>query len=209
MVALAWQTNVIYTSADSGATWVSNAIPNNWWGSVASSADGTKLVAAAQTPSGVIYTSTNSGGTWMSNNVPDENWLSVASSADGSFLAAVAPTVVCTSANFGQTWTTNNVPAYYWSSVAASSDGSRLVAVAATGQIYTAAPPSLSLTLSNATLTLLWPASASGFQLQQNPNLTSGGWTGVTNSILVTNNQSRVTISITNTQNFYRLQSPP
>ena len=34
------------------------------WGSIASSADGTKLVAAVGGPGGHIYTSTNSGVTW-------------------------------------------------------------------------------------------------------------------------------------------------
>ena len=47
----------IYTSTNSGATWTETAAPTNSWLSVASSADGTKLVAA----SGRIYTWTNSG----------------------------------------------------------------------------------------------------------------------------------------------------
>jgi hypothetical protein len=84
----------IYTSADSGATWTTNltltlAITdyfNTYFPSVASSADGTKLVATV--PYGTIYTSTNSGATWMSNNVPNTNWSCVASSVDGNKLVA-------------------------------------------------------------------------------------------------------------------------
>jgi hypothetical protein len=47
----------IYTSTDSGATWVSNTVSKAKWTSVASSADGSKLVAAASGDSaGRIYT---------------------------------------------------------------------------------------------------------------------------------------------------------
>ncbi len=59
---------------------------NRSWHSVASSADGSKLVAVVD--GGQIYTSTDSGVSWTpreSNRV----WFSVASSADGSKLVAV------------------------------------------------------------------------------------------------------------------------
>jgi photosystem II stability/assembly factor-like uncharacterized protein len=54
---------------------------------VASSADGTKLVAVALT--GYIYTSADSGATWTQTGA-QELWNSVASSADGTKLVAVA-----------------------------------------------------------------------------------------------------------------------
>jgi photosystem II stability/assembly factor-like uncharacterized protein len=57
----------IYTSADSGATWTQTAAPQQSWISVASSSDGTKLVATGNTPPsavGYIYTSSDSGATW-------------------------------------------------------------------------------------------------------------------------------------------------
>ena len=44
----------IYTSTDAGSTWASNNVPNLSWCSVASSADGCKLVAVAN--GGGIYT---------------------------------------------------------------------------------------------------------------------------------------------------------
>jgi DNA-binding beta-propeller fold protein YncE len=127
----------IYTSSDTGATWVSNNAPVVNWQSVASSADGTRLVAAA-TLNQVIYTSTNSGAVWtQATNAPKVSWFSVALSADGSKLAAVAigSTKIYTSTNFGATWIINNVPVgplgiqNDWSSIASSADGSRLVAV--------------------------------------------------------------------------------
>ena len=58
------------------------------WYSVASSADGTKLVAVVY--SGYIYTSTDSGVTWtQQTSAGSQIWFSVASSADGTKLAAV------------------------------------------------------------------------------------------------------------------------
>src|ERR1035438_9648461 len=43
----------IYTSTNSGATWVSNSAPVRTWWAIASSADGTKLAAAIDTLSSV------------------------------------------------------------------------------------------------------------------------------------------------------------
>ncbi len=80
----------IYTSTDSGSTWVSNNVPGGSWVSVACSADGNKLVAAAQQAAPNIFTSTNSGGTWASDGVPDDTLNSVAGSADGNKSVAVA-----------------------------------------------------------------------------------------------------------------------
>jgi hypothetical protein len=53
------------------------------WASVASSADGSKLVAAVN--DGQLYISTDSGVTWTVHS-PPRGWVSVASSADGSKL---------------------------------------------------------------------------------------------------------------------------
>jgi photosystem II stability/assembly factor-like uncharacterized protein len=81
----------IYTSTDSGVTWVPQTnSPNLLWWSVASSADGTKLAAVSgrAASSGQIYTSADSGMSWTSNNAPNLAWVSVASSADGNTLVA-------------------------------------------------------------------------------------------------------------------------
>ena len=58
------------------------------WYSVASSADGTKLVAAVY--QGNLWTSTDSGGTWTEDTSvgSTKTWNSVASSADGTKLVA-------------------------------------------------------------------------------------------------------------------------
>jgi photosystem II stability/assembly factor-like uncharacterized protein len=140
----------IYLSADAGATWTTPEAPadfwlTNFWSSVASSADGTKLVAAAEATKGTdtflpgpIYTSTNSGVSWMLSGAPSNVWYSVASSADGSKLVAAAyagPSqvggtgLIYTSADAGTTWTNASPPTNYWISVASSADGSHLTAV--------------------------------------------------------------------------------
>jgi hypothetical protein len=139
----------IYISTNSGVTWAQTTAPTNNWTSVASSADGTKLVATAMTSQGgFIYASTDSGFTWTLTGAPtNNNWAAVASSADGSKLvaaswAAFVPDLtfgcVYTSTNFGMTWTSNNVPNAQWQSVASSADGTKLVvaAVGPSGLIY-------------------------------------------------------------------------
>ena len=77
----------IYTSGDSGATWTQRDVKQAWWSSVASSADGSKLVAAVM--GGRIYVSGDSGVSWTPAG-STQGWSSVASSADGTKLVAVA-----------------------------------------------------------------------------------------------------------------------
>ena len=122
------------------ASWTAqtNGGPANWF-SVASSADGTKLVGV--TWPGFIYTSVNSGVTWAGPFGVSASWSSVASSADGTKLVATYHGgSIYTSANSGGTWTAQpgTGPAA-WSCVASSSDGTKLVAAINTGIIYTSA----------------------------------------------------------------------
>jgi hypothetical protein len=142
IAAAAYGGSGIYTSTNSGTTWGSNNIPNYAWFSVASSADGAKLVAVAGGGQvlGPIYTSTDSGSIWNSNNVPLSHWISVASSADGNKLIALSQFSYYTSTNAGNTWTSNGIPSVTWTSVASSADGNKLVAavdVAGTHHIFT------------------------------------------------------------------------
>ncbi len=98
------------------------------WQSIASSADGTKLVAVAY--GGKIYTSTDSGANWTARD-SSRNWNSVASSADGTKLVAVENNgYINTSTDSGQTWTArmSDTPRM-WNSVASSADGAKLVAL--------------------------------------------------------------------------------
>lgn len=87
---------------DPGATWTARDSSRSWH-SVASSADGIKLVAAPT--GGQIYTSTDSGLTWTPRD-PSRTWFSIASSADGTKLvAAVLSGQIYTSTDSGLTWT--------------------------------------------------------------------------------------------------------
>ncbi|HXB59264.1 MAG TPA: sialidase family protein [Candidatus Acidoferrales bacterium] len=152
LVAVGFAGNLgsIYFSTNSGATWALPAGPTNFWlgniwSSVASSADGTRLVAAAESSDvnstflpGPIYTSTNSGATWTLSGAPSNVWYSVACSADGTRLVAAAyagPSQVggtgfiYTSADAGVTWTNVSPSTNYWLSVASSASGSNLIAV--------------------------------------------------------------------------------
>ena len=92
----------IYTSSDSGATWTQTEPAGYFaddpdtqehWQSVASSADGGKLVAVSDEWSNVfysnIYASSDSGATWTKTGAPAGYWSSVASSSDGTKLVAV------------------------------------------------------------------------------------------------------------------------
>jgi hypothetical protein len=76
----------LYSSRDSGVTWVTNCAPATNWTSLACSADGIRLVAASF--GDAFYTSTNAGTTWTASTVPAGEWCSVASSADGNKLIA-------------------------------------------------------------------------------------------------------------------------
>jgi len=109
----------------------------NYWTKVASSADGTKLIAISD----CIYTSIDSGITWTPRNVKKNitgMWNSVASSADGSKLVAVEyGGHIYTSIDSGETWSQQPGGKQLWKSVASSADGTKLVAVEYNGNIYT------------------------------------------------------------------------
>jgi hypothetical protein len=134
----------IYTSTDSGVTWVARNAGVKQWGSVASSADGTKLVAVVSTGQGgpgnfaPIYVSTDSGVTWTPRENA-RNWSAVASSSDGTKLVAVGINErIYTSTNSGVSWTPHE-NSRNWRAVASSADGTKLVAATGgfgNGRIY-------------------------------------------------------------------------
>jgi hypothetical protein len=105
-----------------------------WWTSIASSSDGSKLVASAVVDGAgdYVYTSTDAGASWVTRTSAGlRGWSGVASSADGTKLVATTlGDYIFTSTDSGASWTqqTNSGQAD-WYSVASSSDGSKLVAV--------------------------------------------------------------------------------
>jgi photosystem II stability/assembly factor-like uncharacterized protein len=167
-----FQLGSIFTSTNSGDSWTMTSAPSNHWMSVASSADGSQLVAAVE--SGSIYTSTNSGVTWISNNATNLNWYSVASSADGTKLIACGYAygsnndyfgIVYTSTNSGNTWRRNNLPVNVdeYRAVASSAHGLKLVAVPHLGKICT--------------------STNAGETWQQGDNTSSNRWYSVASSV--------------------------
>ena len=119
--------------APTGLGWIT-AGPTPDWQAIASSADGSKLIAAPAP--GQIHTSSDAGATWTARE-SSRNWSAVASSADGSKLVAAAlGGYLYTSADGGVSWT-QRAGVLAWTGLASSADGSRLVAVAQGAQIYT------------------------------------------------------------------------
>ena len=134
-------TALLTASFVSAQAWTQTSAPvtNFFWTSVASSADGSQIVAAANISdypyNGPIYNSADSGVTWISNAFSPKPWQAIASSADGITWIATANLVVYTSTNSGVTWKTSLL-AINCSGVASSADGSKL-AVAAKNSIFT------------------------------------------------------------------------
>ena len=218
----------IYRSTDSGATWTPTTLPIPTWLGVssqpviASSADGTKLVATFNTDQNFnacpIFISTNLGTTWSATSTLSNHWTCVASSADGTkFVAAAVNSQnigpIYTSTNSGATWTSNTVPNQYWTCVAFSADGNKLVAVSGRyilGQIFTTSftpNPSINITRSSSNLGLSWLVPSTNFVLQQSADLAS--WSNVTNLPLLnlTNLQNQVALPPSGSSGFYRLKT--
>lgn len=129
---------LVVASPSQAQDWTSASVPNGFWASVASSADGAKLVAASPNL-GLIETSTDSGTTWSPCGAPSNAWYSVACSADGTKLAAVTfHGSIYTSPDSGGSWTdVLDVPInpvsfpdwYFLPSIACSADGTKLAAM--------------------------------------------------------------------------------
>lgn len=92
----------IFTSADSGATWIQRGSAHNFTSAVASSADGSTLIAVSAGDG--ISISRDYGATWVLSG-PPRQWVDVATSADGQkLLAAALYDQLYTSSDFGATW---------------------------------------------------------------------------------------------------------
>jgi len=129
-----WNVTTAYV-CEVGETWTPRESTRPWM-AVASSSDGTKLVAVA--PGHGIFTSINSGATWTARET-SRKWRAVASSSDGTKLVAVVDNgQIFTSTNSGATWVAR-ASSRKWIDVASSADGNKLVAAVSSGQIYTSA----------------------------------------------------------------------
>jgi hypothetical protein len=208
----------MYTSTNSGATWMQSAWSDDWT-CVASSSDGLNLAAAtASGGAGLIYTSGDGGASWTLTSAPTNGWVSLTSSADGTKLAAAAYGQVYLSTDSGGTWTLSQTPAGAWSTVACSADGHNIATVGADGLIATlreppmdpAPPPSpqLSIGRSGANSSLSWLVPSVSFVLEQSSDLTSPNWLDMTNqpAFNFTNLHHEVTLPRSYGKAFYRLK---
>lgn len=173
-------------STDSGATWTDLTAPGSrYWEDIASSSDGSRLVAVAQ---GAIVTSTDSGATWTEHApTGSANYHAVASSADGLKLAVAADSgstgistsIIFISADGGLTWTTPTVTGRTsaWMDITSSADGSRLYAVESVGGIFTSSDSGVTWTMTSSG-TGLWrtvATSADGTRVSVTNGNSGGG----------------------------------
>jgi len=168
------QGGYIYTSTDSGLTWVQRASAGwHYWHSVASSADGKKLVAVAGGWNGsdYIYTSTDFGVTWTTNTSAGfRGWIFVTSDVSGTKLVAEAYNgYLYTSTDSGATWIERtSFGAHSWSKIVSSADGTKLATESNGGYIYTSTDSGVSWATSTGAGIRTWrsiSSSADGMKL--------------------------------------------
>ena len=195
-------------STNSGATWA--GFGGGGYEAISSSWDGTKLVSSDFN----IFTSSDGGSTWSKTSAPTYLWWSVASSADGSTLLAGVvngSASIYSSIDSGATWISNTAPTgVEWRALACSADGNKLFAAIRYGGIYTyQKTPALTITSSNSDSILSWPASATGFALQQNSHLDATNWVTVTNAPVSDEIKKQVIIPKQTAEvMFFRLAAP-
>lgn len=107
--------------------WKLTSAPITNWSSVASSANGSILVATVY--DGPVYLSTNAGIEWIATDAPIGPWRTIACSADGiRFSGGAYMEGIYTSTNRGGLWHQTAAPKLAWQSIASSADGIRQVA---------------------------------------------------------------------------------
>lgn len=172
-IAAASYDGFIYTSSDAGVTWRSNNVPQLTWYSIASSANGDKLAAAAvtlatvgATPGG-IYTSTNGGAAWQLS--ASGSYSGIVSSRDGNQLIATYDQYhICVSSNGGTTWAKISTPGFGLGRLACSADGTKVFAADLVNNIYRSADSGNTWNVTSAPMTNYWSglaASADGSKL--------------------------------------------
>lgn len=135
LVAAVNASSSIYTSTDSGVNWSLNTVSGtHYWTSLASSSNGVKLLATAD--SDQLYTSTDSGANWTARD-SSRSWWGGSSSADGTILLACASGgKLYVSLDSGVNWTARDSNRSWFASAVAS-DASKMAAVEVGGLIYT------------------------------------------------------------------------
>ena len=126
-------------NAVTGLPWVSRITDaSRSWSAVASSSDGTNLVAAVFGE--YIYTSTDSGVTWTARTAAGNRyWQCLACSADGSVIIAGSNGNFWLSTNSGTSWTEKSIPGQStsdWKTVACSANGTKIALGANNNSVF-------------------------------------------------------------------------
>jgi hypothetical protein len=124
----------------------------------------------------------------------------------GGVFSMGAPVELVATANPGYVfsqWTENGIPVSTAPMYTLTSDTNhtlfaQFVAQPAV-QIYSDSPTSL---------TISWSAGASGWVLQESPDLTAGSWTNSSRDVIVIGNQKQVTVTPVTGRGFFRLMRP-
>ena len=152
LAATTWSSG-IYTSSDSGQTWTLRSLPVpdeeslTYLQSVASSADGSRLVTGSRPATGdnggIIFTSADYGVSWTSFDQTGDDYISFVSNGDGSRLAAsvYGQQGVSTSDDFGVTWSFHAVGTQGEVPIASNIDGSLLFVGGYNGNLWTGKIP--------------------------------------------------------------------
>ena len=127
----------IYTSQDSGGSWIEQPLSGarDWW-DVSSSRIGDRVVAVVHN-GGYIYTSDDFGVSWMERTQCGKNsWQAVAMDATGLYIAAVANHgYIYTSSDYGKSWLPR-AEAKNWRGVSLDGTGRYAVAVVLDGGVW-------------------------------------------------------------------------
>lgn len=168
------------------------------WITVFASDDKRRIVFARD--SGPIFFSENTGFSWKNINQPGHYEFTLSTSPKGSVMvAALSFTNISTADSTDEKMATRN-----WYSVVSAADGSKLVLTGGSSQ----SAPVLSIVRSDGNMLLSWPASFTGFILQQNDDLTTTNWINVTNAVNGNESQFVVTLPIASGNKFFRLKMP-
>jgi hypothetical protein len=209
-------TGTLFTSTNAGLSWISNNLPKQYWGGVASSADGKTLVAmVVQGYLGPMYISTNAGFSWSLTSAPTTNWGAITISADGTKIAACTDRnydgALFTSTNRGLTWQSQVVLLSTPRKLASSADGATIFLSSGRdiAMLQTMPTPVIEATIRNQQLALSWIVPSAPFVLQQTSDLRTPQWTDVPKSpvLIFTNLHFQVSVPASNPAAYYRLSS--
>ena len=135
------QTFIGNFSSYRSSLWVpASVLTGNNWTSIASSADGSRMYAVANSAlGGGFYTSTDAGHTWTGpNTFFSGSWTAVATSADGIKVYLVTSgKAIEVSSDGGVSWgPVNSLVASNCLSIACSADGTKVIAAVKNGSVY-------------------------------------------------------------------------